>query len=356
MIKLLGTAMFGLTRVSIHRKIRSVDNVALPVIDRMLEEVGQESNRKWFLKQNKRPAPTKENDSSDGGSDADASWSPTKRKRLRRKTALEIEAEQLPPGTAIISRFLDLRYKADGTPEYQVQWEVDASNTRPKSTWIDDSCFNKSSYQDYVDHLVNWKKSGLAKSTYYRKNPVAKQYLDLQQTAGADGDGLCAFRAVGWALHALTGREVVTKEVIEKFQETGVKRNPNIDEPRCGAKWPEVLCFIRRLCSKKVGFNIKLDFDQLTKNLSQGGAGLNALKKSKLGSGLYLVAGNNTEQNAGHCVVVEVDGGSVQVHEEDISGGVEHLDWLHQVSYIRRIKLKDTDEIKLRKLWGQLEI
>ena len=55
-------------------------------------------------------------------------------------------------------------------------------------------------------------------------------------------------------------------------------------------------------------------------------------------------------------MVLEVDGGSVQVHEEDISGGVEHLDWLHQVSYIRRIKLKDTDEIMLRKLWGQLEI
>jgi len=168
-------------------------------------------------------------------------------------------------------------------------------------------------------------------------------FLDLRQQIAADGDGWCTFRAVGIAFQILKGRTLVTDSMIQAFQEEGLKQNPNRDEIKCGTRWPEVLAFIRRVCSKKVGFNIKLDFKALSKNLSQGGKGIAALAKCNLEVGIYLLAGHNIAQDAGHCVVLDVEQDRVWVHEDNVSGGLENLDWLHQVSYVRRFKLLDNE-------------
>jgi hypothetical protein len=56
--------------------------------------------------------------------------------------------------------------------------------------------------------------------------------------------------------------------------------------------------------------------------------------------GIYLVAGINEDQNMSHCVVLQVEENKVLVWEEDCLSGLEALDWLHQLSYVRRFKLK----------------
>ena len=57
-----------------------------------------------------------------------------------------------------------------------------------------------------------------------------------------------------------------------------------------------------------------------------------------------MLAGFDRERQAGHCVVLEVDDDSVTVHEHDVDGGVENLDWLHEISYVRRFKLLEEDK------------
>jgi hypothetical protein len=161
----------------------------------------------------------------------------------------------------------------------------------------------------------------------------------LTNHIAADEDGWCTFRAVGVVLEKLIGRNPVTSSMIEDFQQEGLKRHPNREETKCGTRWPEVLAFIQRLCSKKGGLNIKVDYKELARNRSCGGAGVEAVKKCNLEYGVYLLAGHNLTQNAGHCVVLHIEEGMVWVHEHDVSGGIENLDWLHQVSYIRRFKL-----------------
>jgi hypothetical protein len=101
-----------------------------------------------------------------------------------------------------------------------------------------------------------------------------------------------------------------------------------------------VLAFIQRVCSKKVGHNIKVDYKELGRNRNvNGGKGIEAIKRCQLEQGIYLLAGFNKLQDAGHCVVLQVEADEVGVYEEDVFGGIENLDWLHQVSYIRRFKL-----------------
>ena len=97
------------------------------------------------------------------------------------------------------------------------------------------------------------------------------------------------------------------------------------------------------LCGKK-RCKIKLDFTVLAKNRDQNGVGLDALARCKLEPGIYILAGFDRDRKAGHCVVLEVNEDSVKVHEHDADGGVENLDWLHEISYVRRFKLLEEDK------------
>lgn len=171
----------------------------------------------------------------------------------------------------------------------------------------------------------------------------ARNVLDFTRNAGADGEeGWCSFRAVGVAIELLTGKQVVTPEFIMAFQERGIKKNPKRTEVKYGTRWPEVYAFIRDVCSRKVGFNIPYDQEELLKNRAgkHGGSGINALKRCNLEPGIYLVAGVDENRTMGHCVVLEVQDDRVFVWEEDALSGLEALDWLHQLSYVRRFKLK----------------
>ena len=88
--------------------------------------------------------------------------------------------------------------------------------------------------------------------------------------------------------------------------------------------------------------NIPLDFTALKKNRNANvGVGLDRLARINLEPGIYLMAGFYRARNVGHCVVLEVFEDRVYVHEDDGIGGVESLDWLHEITYIRRFKLKE---------------
>jgi hypothetical protein len=182
----------------------------------------------------------------------------------------------------------------------------------------------------------------LKKSEFYKTDPHAREFLDLTKLAGADGDGWCSFRAVGLAIELLTGRDLVTTQMITDWEERALERNPYRSKLKCGTKWPELLAFTRNLCSKKIGFNIPLDFSMLAVNRNVNvSVGLDRLAKCRLEPGIYIMAGFYPGRDAGHCVVLEVHDNEVIVHEEDQINGVESLDWLHEVTYVRQFKLID---------------
>jgi hypothetical protein len=144
------------------------------------------------------------------------------------------------------------------------------------------------------------------------------------------------------AIELLTGRDLVTAQMITDWEAEALKRNPYRTELKCGTKWPELLAFIRNLCSKKIGFGIPLDFELLSKNHNVNiSVGLDRLAKCRLEPGIYIMAGFYPARDAGHCVVLEVHDDRALVHEEDVISGVESLDWLHEVTYVRQFKLKD---------------
>jgi hypothetical protein len=107
-----------------------------------------------------------------------------------------------------------------------------------------------------------------------------------------------------------------------------------------------VLAFIRKVCSKRVGHGIPIDYNVLSKNWDRGGARLNAFARCKLETGIYLMAGFNLDRSAGHCVVLEVEDDGVIVHEDDVMGGIENLDWLHELTFVRQIKLVEGGQVK----------
>jgi hypothetical protein len=78
----------------------------------------------------------------------------------------------------------------------------------------------------------------------------------------------------------------------------------------------------------------------LNNRYRHGGSGVEALRKCNLETGVYLAAGFDVDRNIGHCVVLQVEDDGVRVCEEDCSNGLEALNWLHQLAYVRRFKLK----------------
>jgi hypothetical protein len=247
-----------------------------------------------------------------------------------------------------VEEILDFRTDRQGRLNlFQVNWWWDPNlKQRPASSWIPKAAFvDFNSFNKNIEILKKWKKSKYAdKKQFFKNDPDGKAYLDLKKNHGADEDGWCSFRAAVIALEMVTRRHLdVLDSMIEEFQSTGLKLNPHRDELKYGTKWSETRAFIMRLCGKKM-FKIKLEFTVLAKNRNQNGVGLDALARCKLEPGIYMLAGFDRGRDAGHCVVLEVHDDSVTVHEHDVDGGVENLDWLHEISYVRRFKLLEEDK------------
>lgn len=286
-------------------------------------------------------------------------WEARLRKRLKQETHEDIEAQQIPDGSAVIQDIVDMK-SVDGKKLYKVRWEKTAIQ-KGSMDWIREDQFHDiSQFKDRIAEVQRWKDSGKTKREFFNKDKTAKYYYIKRGSHSADGDkGWCSFNAVNIALHILTGRELVTDEMIDDFRnEMVAKRNKNyakrnqhhmeVDEAMHGSSWPEVLTFIRKLCGKKSGFNIKIDYQELNRNRYSGnGVGVTALKRLDLENGIYFCAGFYSSFHAGHCVVLRVDHDNVTVYEKHTTGGIEQLSWLHAISYVRRVQLVNSVENKI---------
>jgi hypothetical protein len=268
------------------------------------------------------------------------------RKRLRQPSVEELEAKQIPKGQAVVENVVSVRKGKNGQWEYEVRWEKTGGKKRQGTEWktrkdLNDFKGFELAFKDQIEMLKKMNELGMTKREFFKKFPEARAFNDLRKHIAADGDGWCSFRAVGYALYMLTGRDFVTTPMIEEFQARGLERNPHRTDTKCGAKWPEILAFTRRICSKKVGHGVELDFEEYCRNRHRmTGAGLKAIGDCKLEPGIFLLSGFDFARTYGHCVVLEVFDDKITVHDDDAEGGVEILDWLHEVSFIRRLKLK----------------
>jgi len=365
-------------------------------IQAILPSIATEKNRKWFLKVVRIiNTPVHGNKVIDRDLFTKDIWTPKPKKRLKQKSVEEYESKMLPAGYAVVEDIVDIEMK-NKKPIYHVVFEAVNGVRPPGKPLRKKDFYDINKFRDKIECLVKWKKSGMTRSDYFTKHPAARPFLEVRKNISADGDkGWCSFRAVGVALELLTKRMVVSTKTIRDFRAQGAKimkkhkREPlpataevsteeitkvleswgikgnqpeEIDKDtdkenstdddediKYGAKWPEVLYFTRMICSKKVGHDIPLDFNELSKNLSQGGKSIDALKKLNLGPGVYLVAGFYANMSCGHCVVLEVLDDRVFVHEDDMIGGPENLNWLHQLSYVRRVKLMDENSVPEKK-------
>ena len=324
---------------------------------------------------NQKSVPGSSQDASRSSSTQDM-WSLRKRKRVKQPTVQDYEAKLLPtPDHGVVENIKTIEVR-NGVEYYQVIWEP-VNKVRPSPSWLTRSQFEDFSYfEDQVDAIRKWLKSGLKKTRYYKIDPAAEQYLNLRKCIAADGDkGWCAFKAVGLAFELLTRRNPVNAYVIEAFQAEGVKRRnlqkmkqvtPDLlrdlekldlkkediidDEAKSGTRWPEINRFIQHVC--KMDGKIRVNEQELARNrYCRGGTGLDALRRCNLEDGVYLVAGFYHNMSAGHCVVLELVQGTVFVHDDDILGGVEILDWLHQLAYVRRVMLAPREKNSKKKKW-----
>jgi hypothetical protein len=361
----------GLFTAGIHLRVQNKTSLLRPVIDEVLHQVGEQRNRRWYLKNNvrlmvssasraqadkvnaapSRPAPPVQDlivnvkDSKRLGKRQSYNmdiWT-VKRKRLVQPSVASIEANFIPPDHDVVDRIIDIDEDDNGRPLYLARYEKDENDVRPPNRWLrPDEFWDIGEFERNIDIVLRWKRSGLPKNKFYQDDEAARDVLDFSRRAGADGDqGWCSFRAVGVAIELLMGKQIVTPEYITAFQERGLKRHPTRSEVKYGTRWPEVYAFIRDVCSRKVGYNIPYDQEELLKNRAgkHCGSGIDALRRCNLEPGIYLVAGLNEYKTMGHCVVLEVQDDRVLVWEEDVVSGLEALDWLHQLSYVRRFKL-----------------
>jgi hypothetical protein len=257
-------------------------------------------------------------------------------KRLKQASVAELEAKQIPAGHDIIERIVDVQKGF-----YKVVWEKrEGEKRRPPSCWIMKDAFHSfDSWTREISLLWKWKNSGLSKAVFMRQNPDARDLWETSKTMTADGVGWCAFRAVGIALELVfgfgVGRNPVNAEVITSFQQGGVQRAGRV---KAGLQWVEVYSFMRQVCENREA----LDWNELKINRYKGnGVGLQAIRDMKLEDGLYLLGGYYQDRSVGHCVVLEEHSDCLFVHEEGSLGGAEALDWLHEISFVRRVKLRD---------------
>jgi len=383
----------GVTRAKIHASMRPYTKLSPLILDQELERVGEAKKQLFYLKP--RPNRTKERakdnvktppsptstsaksapsqspklnaasairlpqdaaQSSDLESLASDERFVRRRKRLAQPSVASIEAKSIPEEHTLIADVVNIRPRKGGRKgelEYEVRWEKTGDEKRNGTDWLTEAKFFdfkgfQKSFKDQIKMLKTMNDAGMTRKEFFKVNPQAKAFKDLRKNIAADGDGWCTFRGVGQALWELTGRGLVTDKMIEEFQERGLKHNANRTETKCGATWPEVLAFTRRLCSKKVGVGINLDFQEFCKNRYKGkGATVAAVAALHLEPGIYLLSGFYFDRKVGHCVVLEVHDDLIRVHDDDVIGGVEILDWLHEITFVRRVKLLEPERSTL---------
>jgi len=103
-----------------------------------------------------------------------------------------------------------------------------------------------------------------------------------------------------------------------------------------GVRWVALRAFICRLA----GVGVHVDTAELDRNRYTGqGVGTDTILDMELEDGVYIVGGFSKDFKTGHCVAITVEDQRIDVQDEDEMLDLEDLQWLHQISYVRRIKL-----------------
>jgi hypothetical protein len=226
-----------------------------------------------------------------------------------------------------------MRMTNQGT-EFLIVW-ADAPLTEKRS-WIPEGHFIEvNQFRDDINMVMKWKQSGLSKRDFMRSSSEARHWLYRKRSIGADNDqGWCAYRSIGTAVELLGATNPVTPTMIQAFIANGCKRR-RVDG-FTGVRWPALVAFMRKL----VDHGVHIDVEMLSNLRKRGECGVEGLASMGLEIGVYLVGGFPKKSNRwGHCVVLDIQASSVEVYDGDELLDVEDLDWLHQMSYVCRVKL-----------------
>jgi hypothetical protein len=146
-------------------------------------------------------------------------WTLPSRKRLKQPSVEAQEASLIPKDHDIVDRIIDIDEDDDGVPIYRVRYEKGTNKVRPRPRWLHQEDFvDINEFRSNIDIVVRWKQSGLSKANFYRFDEAARNVLDFSRNAGADDEGWCSFRAVGVAIELLTGKQVVSSDLLRRFK------------------------------------------------------------------------------------------------------------------------------------------
>jgi hypothetical protein len=220
--------------------------------------------------------------------------------------------------------------------EYLVVW-ADAMSTEKRS-WIKEKDFiDFSQFKDDVDMIMAWRASGVSKRDFMMSSPEASRWLRRKRSIGDDSkNGWCAYNSVGLALELVGSRNPITPTMIRSFVEAGAKRR--CVEGFFGVRWPALKAFVAKLQTHGVNIDMEVFSDNLRK---QGEVGVQGLAGMGLENGVYVLGGLPKHHSKyGHSVVLDIQEDRVDVYDDDELLDIEDLSWLHQMSYIARVKIK----------------
>jgi hypothetical protein len=266
-----------------------------------------------------------------------AKWTPRSQEWKRLRQDANSPNNKLPQGFYHIDRVVDMKATDNGM-EYMVVW-ADAPLSEKRS-WIHESHFiHIGEFQDDIAMIMKWKQSGLSKRDSMRTSNDVRKWLYRRRTIGADGGkGWCAYNAVGTGLELLGVRNPITPDMIASFVAVGAKRRKVDPDKLMGVRLAALGVFVRQL--RDVG--VPIDMDAFKNRRKRGEVGLKGLAQLCSENGVYLVGGFPSGKIGfiGHCVVLEVQDFRVDVYDEDELLDVRDLDWLHQLSFVCRLKLE----------------
>ena len=260
----------------------------------------------------------------------------TKWKRLSQKPPDWRKAAGLSKDYHVVDRIVDILGDDTRIPLYAVQW-VDGSIGHLRR----EDFRHFEAFENDVRMIREWKKSKLSREIFFSHHKEGRAYVQRRRKEkrahGDDGSDMwCAFKAVGTALEILTGKNFVSKEVIEEFVRAGQKRRPGIKE-FLGTGWVALQAFILKVCKE-------IDVSEMKRNRHNSGhTGAMRLAEMGLEEGVYLLAGF-PKVGRGHCVVLEVcdsqDTSWWNVHDGEEELRFRDLHWLDKISFVRRLKLQ----------------
>jgi len=232
-------------------------------------------------------------------------------------------------------RLIKLRHDLFG---YLVEWtdgvEHWHSNAELRSGLSTDETKNLSEWLSMVDRFMASENDNL--TDFMRTDNFGRSYR--ANTAGADMDGLCGFRAVQMALTWCNVGQIWDDALIDQYCQC-VLANSNIDLKTTGTTYSQLRGFIRGL-PQDLG---SVDINTLNINLFQGrGRGHQGVADVLTEDGVYLVCGTTEFDRIGHVmtvykkqnILIACDG----LGEKPLSS----QSWLGPICFVRRFLWEDS--------------